>query len=61
MPDQNTLVQILLLDELLHVLGHVVVVMLMGMKRVAMVPEILKPAPDKFLVSRKSNYIQGTR
>ena len=42
MPDQNTLVQILLLDELLHVLGHVVVVMLRGMERVAMVTEILK-------------------
>ena len=50
MPDQHTLVQILLLDELLHVLRHVVVVMLMGMEGVAMVPEILKrSASDKFL------------
>lgn len=42
MPDQNTFVQILLLDELLHVLCHVIVVMLMGMERVTMVPEVLK-------------------
>lgn len=41
MPDQDALIQVLLLDELLYILGHDTVVVLFRVKRMTMVPEIL--------------------
>lgn len=41
MADQDTLVQVLLVDELFHVVCHDGVVVLLGMERVSMIPKIL--------------------
>lgn len=41
MPDQNTFVEFLLLDELLYVLRHGTIIVLGGMERVAMITQIL--------------------
>lgn len=41
MPDQNALIELLLLDELFHVLGHDGVVVFLRVERVAMIPEVL--------------------
>ena len=41
MPNYDAFIQFLLLDELLHVLCHNTVVVLCGMKRMAMIPEVL--------------------
>lgn len=42
MPDEDAFVQVLLLDELFHILCHNLVVVLFRVKRVAMIPEILE-------------------
>lgn len=41
MPDQDALVEFLLLDELLHILRHSTVIVLRSMERMAMVTQIL--------------------
>lgn len=42
MANQDALVQLLLLDEVLHILGHNTIGMFWGMKRLTMVAQILR-------------------
>lgn len=46
MANQDTLGQIVLMDEFLHVFGHDGIVMFVVMERVAMIPQILKSMSD---------------
>lgn len=41
MPNQHAFIQFLLVNELLHILCHNGVVVLLGMERVSMIPEVL--------------------
>lgn len=50
MPNEDTLIQLLLLDELLDVLSHRTIIVLGGMERLSMVSQVLISGLAAFLI-----------